>query len=403
MSRHDTAKKVRQPLHLRLASLGAASIAFIAAFEPNTALRFGPFIAIAVLALANPSRLRIGKTELALIAYVAWSFLSQFWTVAPTLFIVRFTIVLSLAVMFLGIRAAIRYGNSAPFVLGGYVIGCVVGLGLTSLEFLTGGAILRDVSGRVTQVDDLNVNYVAYGCVTAIVLLVFTLRTQSVAARRLRILVWAALVFLAIGVISTQTRGAQIALGLFAVWLVISRFGKPLKLVVTTAAVAAFAVSSGWVNDQLDLLDYGARSLSGLSGRLQLWEIARDAWRSEPIIGIGVGGTRTLNANQLPTHNTFLELLATVGVIGFLLFLLFVCFSQTDRLEGLTDGERRFRIASTIIAFLPILLSSAWEMSASGWVGLALLSQPLRASLRSGEVDEVVSPTHRRAASARAR
>lgn len=382
----------RQPLHIRLASFGAAGVAFLAAYEPNLALRYGPFLAVATFILASPLRHRIGKTEIALLAYVIWSFISQFWSVSPETFAVRFTIVASLGVMFLGVRAVIRHGNSAAFVLAGYVAGCVVGLALTSLELISSDSVIRDFTGRVTQVDDLNVNYVAYGCVTAIILLVFAIRTRSITARRLRFVVWPLIVFLGVGVLSTQTRGAQIALVLFIIWLLISKFGRPLKLVLALATISAAVISSGILNEQLAVLDYGDRSISGLSGRLELWQIARDAWESHPLLGVGLGATRSLNVNNLPTHNTFLELGATVGTTGLLLFVLFVSFSQSDRTALLTDPERRFRVAGSVVAFLPIMLSSAWEMSASGWVGLALLSQPLQVATQAkGDNDDAIT------------
>ena len=365
-------------LHQRLAGWGAALLAFLAASEPNLTLRFGPFIAAGVFLLSNPLRSRARATEWLLGAFLLWCILSQLWTTVPTSFFLKMLMIISLAATFVGLRAAILWGANCRLAVAAYILGCTYGLARTSIQLIGGSEIVySDNFGRVTQVGDLNVNYVAYSTLTGIVLMLIALQGGQIRGRRARFWVIVSIGVLAAGAFSTQTRGVQVSLALIAFWLIVSRFGRPFKVVASLSLAAVLAVSLGWVDGYLATLEFGNRTESGLSGRLPLWASARESWSGSLFGGIGLGGDRAHNASNFATHNTILGLGMTTGLIGLLLFLAFVCRSQTDRLEDWSDWDRRFRLGLILLAFVPILLTSSWEWSASGWAGLALLSQPI--------------------------
>lgn len=114
-----------------------------------------------------------------------------------------------------------------------------------------------------------------------------------------------------------------------------------------------------------------------------MWERARSIWAESILTGAGLGADRAQNVNNLPAHNTFLGLGITLGIVGLALFLTFAISSLTDRLRDLSAPDRRFRIITITIALTPILLTSSWEGTASGWVGLALLSTPILAAVHN--------------------
>lgn len=373
-------QQMRAP-QAHIAGLAAAVIAFISAWEPNAALRYGPFIAVGAFLLSRPLRFRVGVTEWAIVLFVVWVALSQFWTEHPAAFASQLIAFSSLAVMFVGVRAASRWGQNEAIAVGGYVAGCIYGLALTSFQLITGaGPVYYDSFGRVTQVGSLNVNYVAYTTVAAIVLVLLALQSGQIRGRRMRMIAIATLVVLALGGLSTQTKGAQISMLLLGAWLLVSRFGRPVKVFTTVCVVAVVSVSFGWIDQLLKALDTGDRSIAGLSGRLPLWESARSTWAESILTGAGLGADRAQNVNNLPTHNTFLGLGITLGIVGLALFLTFAISSLNDRLRDLSAPDRRFRILTIIVALTPILLTSSWEGTASGWVGLALLSTPILAA-----------------------
>ncbi|MEA3550240.1 O-antigen ligase family protein [Pseudarthrobacter sp. C1] len=378
-----TAHTGRSPLP-PIAGSAAALIAFLAAWEPNAALRYGPFIAVAAFLLGRPLRFRIGLTEWALVLFMLWALLSSVWTQHPDVFVAQMIIYSSLAIMFIGVRAACRWGQNEALAVGGYVIGCLYGLALTSFQLIAGyGEIYRDSLGRITQVGTLNINYVAYTAVTAIVLLLLALQSNQLQSRRMRLLAIAAVVILVIGSMSTQTRGVQVSTALLGVWLIIARFGRPAKVITGLCVLAIVGVSFGWVDPMLERIDIGDRSIAGLSGRLPLWESARAVWQESLLTGAGLGADRAQNAENLATHNTILGIGVTLGIIGLALFLAFAVSAVNDRIQDLDAPTQRFRMITIIIAFTPILLTSPWEGTASGWVGLALLSTPVLAAPRS--------------------
>lgn len=55
-------------------------------------------------------------------------------------------------------------------------------------------------------------------------------------------------------------------------------------------------------------------------GRSYLIEWAREAFRSHPIFGIGIGNFQYTNSFHKYAHNNYWELLANVGIVGFLLY-----------------------------------------------------------------------------------
>ncbi|GAA5227793.1 hypothetical protein GCM10025778_23260 [Paeniglutamicibacter antarcticus] len=255
------------------------------------------------------------------------------------------------------------------------------GLAQTSLQLITGeGEIYTDEFGRITQVGTLNINYVAYTTLTAIVLILLALQGGQIKRRRMKMLIFAILGILVIGAVSTQTRGVQVSLMLLGAWIVISKLGRPLKTITAACAVAIVSVSAGWASSFLDDLDRGNRGVDGLSGRTILWETARSKWVDSFFAGEGMGADRVQNAGYLPTHNTFLGLGMTLGAVGLALFLTFAVSSLNERIKGLRIRDRRFPLIMIILAFTPILLTSSWEATASGWVGLALLSTPILAT-----------------------
>lgn len=378
---HVVSTQPRRARRFSVAGYAAALVAFIAACDPNTALRYGPFIAAAAFMLSRPWRYRIGVTEWALAAYLLWALMSQIWTQHPNVFTGQIIVLASLATMFVGVRAATWWGQNQALTVTGYIAGCLYGLAQTSFQLITGeGEVYTDEFGRITQVGTLNINYVAYTTLTAIVLILLALQGGQVKRRRMKMLMYAVLVILMVGAVSTQTRGVHISLVLLGAWILVSKFGRPMKTITTACVVAIVSVSAGWASGFLDDLDRGNRGIEGLSGRTTLWESARSKWVESFFAGEGLGADRVQNAGYLPTHNTFLGLGITLGMVGLALFLIFAVSSLNDRIQGLSVRDRRFRLITIILAFTPILLTSSWEAASSGWVGLALLSTPILAA-----------------------
>lgn len=58
------------------------------------------------------------------------------------------------------------------------------------------------------------------------------------------------------------------------------------------------------------------------NSRISLWKRSLKAWRTHPILGVGLNGIYRLYGTA--THNTYLEVLCETGIIGFILFISFI-------------------------------------------------------------------------------
>ena len=61
---------------------------------------------------------------------------------------------------------------------------------------------------------------------------------------------------------------------------------------------------------------------SGGSGRDYLWAAAVNLWKAEPIFGVGFKGHTLLMPEQLPAHNSYIAMLADMGLVGLASYFL---------------------------------------------------------------------------------
>jgi O-antigen ligase len=127
--------------------------------------------------------------------------------------------------------------------------------------------------------------------------------------------------------------------------------------------------------------------------RLDLWEVAIDAYRAAPLRGQGAGTYELLYAKNRPSsrvsydaHSLYLETLAELGIIGLLL----VGGALAALLVGVaarTRGRNRATYAAVLVATLAWVLNAGvdwfWELPAvTAWTlaagGLAVSARPRR-------------------------
>jgi O-antigen ligase len=112
---------------------------------------------------------------------------------------------------------------------------------------------------------------------------------------------------------------------------------------------------------------------AGSGGRVQLWEAAVDAFNSQPLAGLGIGGYEawwrahgSLGLKARDAHSLFLEAAAELGVAGLLLALAFFALA----LRAAIGARARSPGAATAAAALVVGLVSAaidwtWELPAA--------------------------------------
>lgn len=208
----------------------------------------------------------------------------------------------------------------------------VIGASLTTVYGFVAGLSL---AGRFTG-GMADPNFLAAALVTAAAIGGFLLAAGERGARRVVLLV--CLVILASGLVATGSRGGLIAL---VITLVVGTAlagsfrsrAVAVVLVVIAVGVGFFVVfASASVKERATSI-----SSSSSAGRTDAWQVALAMAKDHPIVGVGLDNypvvqsryiNGTLNLTDiilfrrlhLEAHNTYLQLLAEVGVIGLGLF-----------------------------------------------------------------------------------
>jgi len=143
-------------------------------------------------------------------------------------------------------------------------------------------------------------------------------------------------------ILLTQSRGAILALALFALAALVGqrRRGRALLTLAAVAiAIAVFAPSSVWDRlsglrnatdtEQLSRVDREGSA----EQRFEIWKVARSIFAEHTVLGVGVGAYSAAHreyarrgdfkataAGARDAHSTYLSLLAETGIVGFALF-----------------------------------------------------------------------------------
>ena len=108
-----------------------------------------------------------------------------------------------------------------------------------------------------------------------------------------------------------------------------------LTVFISATVVISFFVSGNTTSSAVQRLVENFNSES-FSGRTDLYDIAWEMYRENPISGIGYNCFASMSGHGYFTHSTYMELLACTGTIGFALFLWPV-------LTGTWRGVRAFK------------------------------------------------------------
>ena len=216
-------------------------------------------------------------------------------------------------------------------------------------------------------------------------------------------------------ILLTESRGAFIALVVFAIVIVRGQKKRRGAILLTTlvvgVAVFLFAPASLWkrlgtisdvTNEQSAAKvddDMSARQ------RLELWKVARTIAMENPVTGVGLGAYKDahyiyaqrpifdpLAMGRRDPHSTYLSLLAETGVVGFVLFFTLVATTVRDaeltrRRAKLTHPARATQIYYLEVGLFGYFVAGIWgsfSMMVLTYVYLAVIystTQILKAEL----------------------
>jgi putative inorganic carbon (hco3(-)) transporter len=133
---------------------------------------------------------------------------------------------------------------------------------------------------------------------------------------------------------ATLSRGAALGLGAGFLWLVLAGRVRPRWLLGAALVIGfGWALSATVLHSQISTATATKEQVaaSNVQSRLYYWQIAIDEFRSAPLTGVGAGNYRerftefglpfAFDTGAQGTHNTYLNILAELGLTGLVLFV----------------------------------------------------------------------------------
>jgi len=340
-------------------------MAALAVGEPAIWRAGGPVLAIAAFLLSRPLQFKFDLVNVSVILFVVYVCLSWLWSVAPWVSFISAISYVSVAVAFIAIRHAAATASAVRVIAFGYLLGCAyLVVRLISLSISVAG---EPIGGRL-NLPGINANYAGYALAAgfAVILLLWVTGPAT------RLFVAGYLVagaFLTVGIMLAGARASLVALVALGLWVAITYFLRrpPLKALLVVVGVAFAVVISGIADGSLFVFDDTAdRSTGGLSGRLDLWPLARSWWLDHFFVGSGTSSFQSSNPYYAGAHNLVLELGTGLGIVGVVGFVLVV-------VVALKRGNS-FLVGGFIAVSTASYLTGHWEAAPAAWVGLAIFS-----------------------------
>jgi len=308
-----------------------------------------------------------------LLLFVGWTLLSATWAEHPAAAIETFTRYLPNAFLFLIVFAAVRTRDQLLWVLGAFVVGAFLS-GVYGLLVPPPATDLGRLAGAGGDPNETAAAMVA-GLALATAL--------GVAARGkplVRSACAVAGVICMLALFLTSSRGGLIALGVALIAAVVlggRQRGRMLAAAGAAVVVTVFYFATIAPADVRERVTHP----EGGTGRVDIWTVGGRMVRDNLVHGVGAGNFPTSSIHYLlepgvllrddfivdtpkVAHNTYLQVLAELGIVGFALFitiLLFslVCAFKAHRIAA-AAGDRELDIIARAIVVALVSLYAAY-------------------------------------------
>jgi O-antigen ligase len=325
-----------------------------------------------------------------LILFVGWAAISLNWAeeTGPALdAVLRYA---PNAMLFLIVFSAVRTREQAMWVVAAFVLGALASA-VYGLIVPTDPAATERLSGAEGNANETAAALVAGGALAG---------ALAASWRGHPVLRWLAAIGVPLcgyAILLTLSRGGLVALGaaLIAAVFVAGRW-RPVVLggavITAVGAVMYFAVFAPPMARQR------VTQLEGGTGRVDIWKVGWRMVESNPLHGVGAGNFQNSSVHFLlqpgavarsdfivdtpkAAHNTYLEVLAELGVVGLALFLIILGFSLTTTVKAIRAfrqrGDPQMEIISralfvALIGLLAACFFGSREFSKQLWMLMAL-------------------------------
>lgn len=303
-----------------------------------------------------------GILILAALSYY-WSLNTDAWLIQLYYYILCYFTFLSTLYI---VKSRLEWNKVILFLAVGSMIGM---LSIGEIENEWGVALQRH------SIEGLNNNYLSYILVGCISLVLVYGRVNKV-SKLSWFVIWIFFAFSFYKLLSLGTRGAMGSAILLIVWFFINGIvGRRFLIALGCFSVVSLIfVSFGLLDKVLVIFDAIGldRATGDLSGRLDVWPIARSLILDHLFFGIGIGAFANHNPVGIGAHNVVLTMLLEIGVVGFILFCLILYLSLLPGFLINASRVSRYVAGSFICYWTPIALTGHWELAIPSWLIFAL-------------------------------
>jgi O-antigen ligase len=341
--------------------------------------------------------------HLAVYLFVLWNIVSAFWSLGGEETVQRIKTYFQLFGMawllwdLYTTSATLRAGAQA------YILGAYVSIGSTLFNYFAGKEAYAFSGGRYTG-SKLNAGDLAL--ILALSLPVaWHLAVSAGDSKRSYVLKLVNYAYIPASLFAILLTASRIALFAIvpALLFIIGTFTR-LKL---SSRILAFAALIGALlvlqphipQSSIDRLATAGTSIAAgdLGGRMALWRAGITTFCQHPLLGVGSGAFRTVIELGGVTHNTFLSVLAELGIIGFVLFVVILAIVVY---QAVHQPKRYSRLWLAVLSVWAIGVSAqTWEFKKPTWLFLSLvvisanLSSQTVSQGGTGEVTDTIHST----------
>jgi len=315
--------------------------------------------------------------HMAVFVFVLWNTGSVFWSFSVEETVERIETYFQLAGLVLLLWDLYTTPAALNAGLQAYVLGAHVAVGSTVYNYLAGKEAFAYSGGRYTGAG-LNAGDLAL-ILTLGLPVAWHLTTSAGNGIKSYILKPVNYAYIPVALFAILLTAARMALfaAIPAVLFVLgtsARVKPLLRILISVVSIGAlFALQPYVPQSSRDRLTTTSASIAerDLGGRAAIWRESIAVFSEDPLLGVGSGALSTTIESGSVAHNTFLSVLAELGMIGFLLFAVMLAVAVY---QAIRQPKWHSRLWLTVLTVWLIGVSAqTWEHRKPTWLFLSLV------------------------------
>jgi O-antigen ligase len=327
--------------------------------------------------LASGKFRKFSSYHIAVFIFIMINLASLFWTVSYDLTIERIKTYLQLAILTWILWDLITTPHLLRITMQIFIFGAYITIASQLINFFTGQTIAAYSDGRFTGAGQ-NANEFSLILSLTLPLAWHLGMTQKPGpwSLILKMLNIAYIPLALIACILTASRTSLITVipGLLYIAGTLQKIKPLYRFLIFAAVIITFVIVEPFIpQSTIDRLATFGSSVEGsdLGGRVALWKQSFDIFKDHPILGIGSNALSASGQLGAYAHNTFLSIMAELGVLGLFPFLVvltivfYKAFTQPGQYSALW--------ITVLTIWLIGVFTLTWEYTKSTWFFLSMV------------------------------